>query len=153
MASHGEIIASLKAKGHRLTPQRIMILNAIAEGGGHMGAEEIYEQVRKVYPYMDLTTVYRTLQFLKSLHVITEIGLGPVSHYELSGEDRHHHMVCQRCGKAISLSPKYLEALRHSLLEEFGFEPDLEHFAIGGTCSVCRGEKEPGGGSTTQNGG
>lgn len=141
MANHSEVLESLKAKGHRLTPQRIMILNAISESGDHLDAEEIYERVKQIYPYIDLTTVYRTLQFLKSLHVITEIGIGPVAYYELSGKDRHHHMVCQKCGRTFSLSMKYLDALRDSLLKEFGFEPDLEHFAIGGICSTCRGEK------------
>ncbi|MFH1141215.1 MAG: transcriptional repressor, partial [Chloroflexota bacterium] len=51
--------------------------------------------------------------------------------------DRHHHMVCRNCGNAFDFNPRYLEEFRHTLMQEFGFEPDLEHFAIGGTCKTC----------------
>ncbi|MFQ6028452.1 MAG: hypothetical protein ACE5Q6_13250, partial [Dehalococcoidia bacterium] len=56
-------------------------------------------------------------------------------HTDPSG--RHHHMVCQVCNGAYNLSPHYLEEFRNTLVQEFGFEPDLEHFAISGTCAEC----------------
>lgn len=139
MPDHAEALEALKETGYRLTPQRVMILSAIGEKRGHLGVDEIYEQVREVYPYIDMATVYRTLHLLKRLHLVTEIGLGDVSRYELTRKDRHNHMVCNECGSAFDLSPRYLEEFRRRLVEEFGFEPDLEHFAVAGRCAGCAG--------------
>ena len=138
MTRHTEALNAMKETGYRLTPQRVMILSAIGEGGGHLGVDEVFERVRSVYPYIDLATVYRTIHLLKKLHLVTEINLGEASRYELTQKDRHHHMVCQQCGDTFDLSPKYLEDFRRNLIQEFGFEPDLEHFAVAGVCSRCK---------------
>ena len=137
MSRHAEALEFLKETGYRLTPQRVMILSAIGEREGHLGVDEIYERVRRVYPYIDVATVYRTLHLLKKLHLVTEIGLGDVSRYELTRNNKHHHMVCSECGSAFDLSPKYLDDFRQRLIDEFGFEPDLEHFAVAGRCAEC----------------
>lgn len=138
MSGHSQALGSLKAIGYRLTPQRVMVLNAIGERKGHICAEEIYDKVCEVYPYIDLATVYRTLQLLKKLHLVTEIDVGSGSaQFELTKKDRHHHMVCSQCGNAFDLSHRYLETFRQALVEEFGFEPDVEHFAISGLCKTC----------------
>ena len=138
MAGHGNVVATLKEAGYRLTPQRVMVLQAIAEGGAHQTAEAIHREVVKTYPYLDIATVYRILQLLKRLHLVTEIDLGGDSaRYEVAEPNKHHHMVCRVCSRTLDLSPSYLEELRHRLVSEFGFEPDLEHFAIGGQCAEC----------------
>ena len=60
-------------------------------------------------------------------------------HYELTDPGgRHHHMVCQVCHSAFNLSPHHLEKFRRTLKQEFGFEPDLEHFTVSGVCSECQ---------------
>ena len=81
----------------------------------------------------------------KNLGVVTEVAIGDRLHYELiDPSGPHHHMVCRVCNGAYNLSPTYLDEFRDTLLEEFDFEPDLEHFAITGTCSGCRsGQNTP----------
>ena len=49
-------------------------------------------------------------------------------------------MVCQQCGNAFNLSPTYLEEFRERLLQEFGFEPELNNFTVSGVCAQCRKE-------------
>ena len=106
-----------------------------------MGVDEVFRRAKEAYPYMDIATVYRTLHLFKDLGVVTEVAIGDRLHYELTDPDgRHHHMVCRVCNGAYNLSPTYLDEFRDTLLEEFDFEPDLEHFAITGTCSECRSE-------------
>ena len=141
MALHEQILETLKETGYRLTPQRVMILNVIAQGQGHISAEEILAQVRRQYPYIDMTTVYRTLHLLKQLHLLTEIELEGASRYELAQPNKHHHMVCRSCGNAFDLSPSYLEEFRGALVREFGFQPDLEHFTVSGVCAECNRPK------------
>ena len=137
MVRHGKVLDTLRETGYRLTPQRMMVLSALAEHPGHIGADEIFREVHRLYPYIDLATVYRTLQLLKRLHLVTELDVGGFARYELVEADRHHHMVCSQCGNAFDFSLRYLESFRQTLIGEFGFEPDLEHFAIGGLCGKC----------------
>ena len=139
MTRYQEILEIVKAQGLRLTPQRLIILSAIAEGEGHMNVDEIYRRSREAYPYMDIATVYRTLHLFKRLRLVTEVGMGDRLHYELTDPNaRHHHMVCQGCGKAFNLSPSYLDEFRSRLVSEFGFEPDLDNFTVTGVCSECQ---------------
>ena len=139
MIKHEQAIDVLRDKGHRLTPQRLLVLSIVAEGAGHMGVDEVYHRAKEAYPYMDIATVYRTLHLFKDLGVVTEVAIEDRLHYELTDpRGRHHHMVCRVCSGAFNLSPHYLEEFRQTLLHEFGFEPDLEHFAITGICSNCR---------------
>ena len=137
MARHSKVLDLLKEQGYRLTPQRVLVLQAIAEHQGHLGVEQILRRVQQDYPYIDVATVYRTIHLLKRLHLVTEIDTGVGSRYELSADGGHHHMVCHQCGRAFDLSPSYLEELRERLHREFGFEPDLEHFTLGGRCAEC----------------
>ena len=122
-----------------MTPQRLMVLSIIAAGQGHMGVDEVFRQAQQSYPYMDIATVYRTLHLLKDLGVVTEVAIGERLHYELTAPgERHHHMVCRTCNGAYNLPPHYLSEFRQTLVQEFGFEPDLEHFAVEGICAACR---------------
>ena len=143
MAKYEEILDTLKEVGYRLTPQRVMILSAIASNRGHITAEEIHEKVKQTYPYIDIATVYRTLQMLKRLRLVMEIDLGSgSSQYELTRADRHHHMVCRECHRTINIDHRrFLEPVRTALLEEFEFEADIDHFAIFGLCKDCRAKQ------------
>jgi Fur family ferric uptake transcriptional regulator len=139
MATYSDMAASLREVGYRLTPQRMMILAAMHQSAGHITAEAIHERVKEQYPFVDISTVYRTLQLLKKLRLITETDLGEgVVEYELSERGRHHHLVCRQCGKTAALDDSFLRPLADRLQEVHGFEADLEHFAIFGICAACQ---------------
>ena len=57
MIQHEQAIEVLRDKGHRLTPQRLLVLSIVAEGGGHMGVDEVFQRAKAAYPYMDIATV------------------------------------------------------------------------------------------------
>ncbi len=144
MSGHGTIIESLRGVGYRLTPQRMLILSIIHDSKGHMTADEIHNRVVQQYPFVDISTVYRTLQLLKKLHLVTETDLGGGRvRYELAEGSRHHHLVCRRCGDMFPLEDEVIEPLRARLLEKHGFQADMEHFAIFGVCRACGGRKQP----------
>ena len=101
--THDKAVKSLRDQGYRLTPQRLLVLSIVAEGGGHMGVDEVFRRAKEAYPYMDIATVYRTLHLLKKLDVVTEVAIGDRLHYELTDPNgRHHHMVCQVCNGAFN---------------------------------------------------
>ena len=134
-------IEAIRGSGHRLTAQRVRILAAIGEMGGHVTVDSIRHHMLGGDPRLNLATVYRTVDLLKRLHLLNEVILGGVSHYELADpEHRRHHMVCEHCGRAVHLDPKYLDRLRRQLVKETGFEPHMEHFTISGLCADCRAD-------------
>ncbi len=138
MSGHFKILQSLRETGHRLTPQRLMILSTIHEHQGHITAEEVCEKIHQEYPYLDISTVYRTLELLKGLGLVTRTDLGGGrAVYEMATEC-HHHLVCQRCGGTVALHHRFLEPLEAELLEKFGFAAKMNHLAIFGLCAQCR---------------
>ena len=121
----------------------MMILDIIYDSQGHISAEEIHEQVCRQYPFVDISTVYRTLNLLKKLRLITETDLGSGSaRYERLERGRHHHLVCRRCAASFSMEHSLLAPLGERLLQKYGFAADLDHFAIFGLCAKCQAVAE-----------
>jgi Fur family ferric uptake transcriptional regulator len=136
---HGAIIESLREVGYRLTPQRMLIVSIIHDSKGHVTAEEIHARVKDHYPFVDISTVYRTLQLLRRLHLVSETDLGGDRvQYELADRQRHHHLVCRRCASTFGLDDEVIEPLRTTLRERYGFSADMEHFAVFGLCASCQ---------------
>ncbi len=143
MSCEQKVAQALKESGHRLTPQRLMILVAIRHSGGHLTAAEILDQVKESYPYIDISTVYRTLNVLKEMRLVSETDMGGGEYrYEWIEQVRHHHLICRDCDRVILLDDKYLEMLGAEILDDYGFSADIDHFAIFGVCHECRGKSE-----------
>ncbi len=133
-----DIAGELSKQGYRLTPQRMMILSAIENTDDHISAEEIYTQVVAKYPNVNISTVYRTLELLKRLSLVTEtdLGEGRVRYHPVE-KGHHHHLVCRECGAIIDLDESLLTPLKDALLREHRFIADLRHLAILGRCINC----------------
>jgi Fur family ferric uptake transcriptional regulator len=133
-----DITSKLSQQGYRMTPQRMMILSAIENSNDHISAEEIYTQVVAKYPHVNISTVYRTLELLKELGLVTETNLGEGRvRYHPADKGRHHHLVCQECGTITNLDELVLSSLKGTLLREYEFSADLRHLAIFGRCANC----------------
>jgi Fur family ferric uptake transcriptional regulator len=133
-----ELINKLSEQGYRLTPQRMLVLSAIENSEDHISAEEIYTQVIAKYPHVNISTIYRTLELLNRLGLVTETDLGGGRvRYHPAGKGHHHHLVCQECGKIIDLDESVLSSLKDVLLREYKFSADLRHLAIFGRCADC----------------
>jgi Fur family ferric uptake transcriptional regulator len=124
-----------------MTPQRMMILTSLRHAPGHLTAADIYDRVKEAYPYVDISTVYRTLTVLKDMRLISEthMGTGDAA-FEWVGDERHHHLICRKCGGVTQLDHKYLEELGTELARDLGFRADIDHFAIFGLCAGCQRE-------------
>jgi Fur family ferric uptake transcriptional regulator len=133
------IVDVLKKQGYRLTPQRLMVVSAIENSEDHISADEVYSQVVARYPNVNISTVYRTLELLKRLGLVTETDLGGGRvRYHPANKGHHHHLICQECGAMIDLDESLLKPLEEALLLEHNFIADLRHLAIHGRCVKCR---------------
>ena len=141
MSCEHETVQVLRASGHRLTPQRLMILSAVRHAPGHVTAAEILDQAKRSYPYLDVSTVYRTLHILKDMRLLSETDMGGGEYsYEWMEKTRHHHLICRGCDRVILLDHEYVERMGAEVLASYDFQPDMDHFAIFGLCGECRSE-------------
>ena len=136
---HKDPADKLSELGYRMTPQRMMILNAVEGATDHISAEEIYSQVRAIYPHLNLSTVYRTLELLKNLKLVTEsdFGEGKVR-YHSAEKGHHHHLVCQKCGNVVDVDESVFTSLTDKLSSDHNFTADLRHLTIFGQCAKCK---------------
>jgi Fur family ferric uptake transcriptional regulator len=122
-----------------MTPQRLMIVRALRHSGGHMSAAQIADEVRQSYPFVDVSTVYRTLDVLKRMRLATatDMGSGDVL-FEWAPELPHHHLICTSCNGVVDLDHEVFDSLEESIVQRTGFAPDFHHFAIFGLCRECQ---------------
>lgn len=138
----------LKENGLKVTEQRIRVLLALsASPDKHLTAEEIYEIVKTDFPKIGLATVYRTIQVLLDLHLVDRINLDDgFVRYEIGTVDpkkmkhRHHHLICQKCGKVISFQDDLLEGLEKTILTTTGFRVMDHEVKLYGICVECGGK-------------
>lgn len=132
------IVDKLREKGLRMTPQRIMIIAAVENSNNHISAEEIYSQVIEKYPDVNISTVYRTLDTLEEMRLVTKTDLGDGRvRYHPAHKGHHHHLVCRECGAIIDLDEKALSGLQETLIRDYNFIADLRHLGISGRCVKC----------------
>jgi len=133
-----ELLGELGKKGYRLTPQRHMILEQVEAAEGHVSAEEILQRIRKRYPNLNISTVYRTLELLKDLALVTETDMGDGRvRFHAMDKGHHHHLVCVVCGQVADLEEDEFKPFSDLLATRHGFQADLRHLAIFGRCQGC----------------
>jgi Fe2+ or Zn2+ uptake regulation protein len=98
------LVRRLRADGHKLTPQRLAIIEALAANRTHPTAYEIYAEVRERYPMMGLATVYKTLDLLKSLGEVVETGFGAGGARYEPNLHPHLNLVCRVCGRVVDVA-------------------------------------------------
>lgn len=136
----------LRQEGHRLTPQRMLVLSVVKAHCQHMTAEEIYAAVVEQQPFIDIVTVYRTLQWLQSVGLVAPINIGDgLQRYEYHPRgDWHHHLICQGCGIEIQTPDEIFTAMRADILARYGFKVHADHVALHGYCEACLKKDETG---------
>jgi Fur family ferric uptake transcriptional regulator len=136
------LVEELRARGMRVTPQRAIIFEAIENLEGHITAEDIFQEVQQVNPYISLATVYRTLELLQELKLVNQTNFGrSQTYFALKDHGPHHHLVCRKCGQIEEFEDELLEPFRAQLNEQFGFQAHTEHMCIFGVCKACQQQK------------
>jgi Fur family ferric uptake transcriptional regulator len=131
-------LAEIRAGGGRITPARRAVLSAILDAGvHHYTAAEILAAVEGAPSRPDRATVYRTLDLLVELSVLTPLQLcGEATIYHRS-DRRHGHLVCTRCGAIVEVPEFFLRRIGDALAARTGFVVDTEQVAMRGACRHC----------------
>jgi len=115
-----------------------MILDVLHRAEKHITPEEIHKQVSSIYPEINKSTVYRTLELLKKLNLVDETDLGGNKlYYHHADHGHHHHLICHKCGRAVEVDEEMFDPIRKMLMEKYRFVPDIRHLAVFGHCVSC----------------
>jgi len=141
-ASHArvdEMLASLRASGLKLTPQRLAIVRELAADPTHPTAQELFERLRPALPTMSFATVYNTLDALAAAGLCAALSLSPGPSRFDPNMRPHHHVVCDRCGlvRDVPCEGKPLEAAGSAGGIAPGFEVRSVELIYRGLCAGC----------------
>ena len=138
MTCASQYAPQLRARGFRMTSQRLAILHTLRHAGTHLSPREVYRQAKQELPGLTEPTVYRTLEFLaeNGLARPSQTGNGHLR-YEIAGND-HHHLVCRMCGDEIEVEHALLEQLYQKLESTSGYVRIDSHMTFFGVCSACQ---------------
>jgi Fur family ferric uptake transcriptional regulator len=132
--------SELRARGYRLTPQRELVLDAVTRLG-HATPEQVAAAVRDTASSVNISTVYRTLELLETLGLVSHAHLGHgAPTYHRADDADHVHLVCRVCGAITEMPPDAVQATVDAVAERNGFRVDVRHLAMFGVCRRCAAE-------------
>lgn len=133
-----QMIAILKARHFRLTPQRIELVRLIAASEGHPSASQLYARIKRQFPTMSYATVYKTLTLLKEVNQVFEIDLHHDSHYDGNRPEPHPHLICVRCNRIVDGEVSFDQESLRSLEQASGYIILRPQVSLYGLCPDCK---------------
>jgi Fur family peroxide stress response transcriptional regulator len=135
-----ELIAALKERDFRLTPQRVELVRLIASSEGHPSAAQLYARIKRQFPTMSQATVYKTLAILKELGQVLEIDLRDDSHYDGNRPQPHPHLICVRCNKIVDGKASLDQDAMKKMAKGSGYTILRPQISLYGLCPDCQKE-------------
>jgi Fe2+ or Zn2+ uptake regulation protein len=132
-----EVLGLLRADGGRITTSRRLLVRTLVERQEHATAEELASLVHSEAPDVHLSTIYRNLDELERLGVVSHAHLGHgAATYHLSTA-AHGHLVCEECGGMLEAPDELFDDFAALVAERYSFLLDSHHFAVIGRCAAC----------------
>jgi len=133
-----EMLACVRAKGLKLTPQRLAIVRELAADPTHPTAQELFERLRPALPTMSFATVYNTLDALAQAGLCASLSLAPGPSRFDPNMRPHHHAVCDGCGLVRDVPVPATEPPEPSVEASTpGFQVRAVELIYRGLCSEC----------------
>lgn len=146
MNEYNRIIEVVRQHGERLTIQRQRVIEALTSTGAHMTINDVMDDIVQRYPEPALSeaTIYRVVQWLKDLGLVSQTDLAAAGTvYQVIGARRHHHLVCLNCGTIIDIDDNVFDDLRAALRHVYHFQARIDHMAVYGHCADCADTQNP----------
>jgi Fe2+ or Zn2+ uptake regulation protein len=127
----------LRARGQRVTSQRLVIHEALERLGRHVSADELLGVVAERLPGLSLPTVYATLELFEELGLVRRLPAGGGAALWDPRRDQHHHLACRRCGRVEDLDADVDADGALAAARRDGFVPDHAGLLVTGLCPTC----------------
>lgn len=130
------IARRLALRGHRITPGRRRVIEAVASAPAHFTVEDILRRA----PRVGRATVFRTFRLLLEANVVCRVLLEDGSlHYRRSAAAHHHHLVCTLCGRIEDFTRCEVPELVQGLVRASRFQVEGHWLEVYGRCAGCAG--------------
>jgi Fur family transcriptional regulator, ferric uptake regulator len=135
-----------------MTLPRQVIITVLNDASGYLSAEDVFMQVHDVYPGIGLATVYRTLQLLDKMGIVTkfEFGDGKARYELVTDEQKHYHLlICDSCFKVVKYDDfseqerRLYQKVKESLEESHNYRIHrhvIQYYGLCEDCSAKNGE-------------
>jgi Fur family peroxide stress response transcriptional regulator len=134
-----ELMNKLREHEYRLTPQRVALLRLLATSEGHPSATQLYDQLRDQFPTTSPATVYKTLNLLKDMDEVLELGFSDDDNrYDGNKPYPHPHLICIRCRKITDPEVSLAQGLVQEVAQQSGFQIVGHRLDFYGLCPDCQ---------------
>lgn len=129
----------IEQSGHRITKARKQILELFK--GDHVTLS-IKEILKRIGDSADRATVYRNLNFLEMINLLTSFTSEEQTFYELAEHNHHHHLICKKCGSKTEFLPKVIESAINDAKtiakDDYNFVVTDHQLEFYGYCQKCK---------------
>jgi len=134
-----EMLSKLKSRDFRITPQRLAVLKILAASEGHPSVDDIYKEVKAIFPTTSLATVYKTVSLLKELNEVLELGFPDGSNrYDGYNPVPHPHVICMKCKKIMDPELMNIDTLSEEMSRKTGYKIFHHRLDFFGLCPECQ---------------
>ncbi len=111
-----------RAQGLRLTGQRRVIAQVLAEARDHPDVPELHRRAQERDARISLPTVYRTVKLFEGAGILERHAFRDGrARYESAGRSHHDHLIDLTTGKVIEFRSPEIEALQAEIARRLGF--------------------------------
>jgi Fur family ferric uptake transcriptional regulator len=129
------MLRRLEDSGVRLTGRRDLVVRAIADKPGSFTPEALVDELR---PHgIGRATVYRALEVLERLGVLTRVHLGACHAFTVCDEGHHHHLLCSSCNAVVPVDASVIEQEIQNLASQLQFRVETHTLEFSGRCAAC----------------
>jgi Fur family peroxide stress response transcriptional regulator len=137
-----QMLAKLKTRDFRITPQRLAILKVLAASDDHPSVERIYEHMKEKFATTSLATIYKTVMLLKQLHEVLELGFADGSNrYDGNKPFPHPHIICIRCKRITDPDLGIMPQLAAEASQKTGYKIVDHRLDFFGICPTCQAKE------------
>jgi Fur family transcriptional regulator, stress-responsive regulator len=133
-----ELTETLRSRGQRVTPQRLVLHRVLRGQDRHVTAEEAMRAVGRRLPNVSLPTVYATLELFEELGLVRRVAMEGGPTLFDSRTDDHNHVACRRCGRIEDIEGPVDDSRARRAARAAGYEPERTDVVVVGLCSDCR---------------
>lgn len=138
-----ELTDKLRAHGHRVTTQRLLLHRHLAQQARHATAEQTHRAIGGWLPNVSVQTIYATLELFEELGIVRRV-LSPTGAAVFDSRvTPHHHVACRSCGTVADIDAEVDSSAALAASTAGGFEPDSASVTVLGLCARCAPARSP----------
>ncbi|MDB9802536.1 transcriptional repressor [Pelagibacteraceae bacterium] len=118
-----------KSKGVRLTDQRKVIAQVMADSKVRYGAkdhpdvDQLHKRISEIDSKISIATVYRTVKLFEEAGIVEKHDFkGGKARYEQSPDEHHDHLIDINSGDIIEFVDKDIEKLQIEVAKKLGYK-------------------------------